>query len=116
MSMAEQSSSWLPAVPLILQVAEPELESSVQPSAVVPAGSGSARGTPRAVPGPPLERVMVKPSGSPASTVLWSADLKTFRPGFKHSMLSVPVASGALDAEAVAVLSYLVQSALEVAA
>src|SRR5262249_47038098 len=101
---------------LTTQVAEPELESSVQPSAVVPAGSGSLNVTPFAVPGPPFETVIVKPSGSPASTVALSAFFVTDKDGFWHWMLSEPCASGAFDALAVAVLSYFVQSAYEVAA
>src|SRR5262249_1435521 len=65
-STAEQSSSWLPTAPLTTQVAEPELPSTTQPAAVVPAGSGSFNVTPFAVPGPLFFTRIVNPIGSPA--------------------------------------------------
>ena len=97
-----QASVWLPTAPVIEHWVGPEAFD--QPAAVVPAGSGSDRLTPFAVPGPPLVTVTVKPIGSPAFTVAASAVLVTDKDGFRHVMLAEADAFGAFDALAVAVL------------
>src|SRR5881227_752718 len=86
-------------------VSSPVGPESIDQPATVPAGNGSFRVTPLAVPGPLLVTVIVKPSGSPAFTVPASASLLTSNDGFRHSIESEPCASGAFVACAVAVLS-----------
>src|SRR5438874_80769 len=82
----------------------PESIDQVRP-APEPAGSGSSRVTPFAVPGPALETVTVNPIVSPSITHRPPASTPSPYTTLFRSILSSPVASGAFVAEAVAVLS-----------
>src|SRR5215831_15212245 len=72
MAPKEQSRTWAPTLPLILQAA---LAGSIDQLTPEPAGRGSWTVTLVAVPGPPFLTVMVKPMSVPALTGVASAFL-----------------------------------------
>src|SRR5205809_237555 len=79
MSPMVQDSVWEPTAPVI-EHAEAVWDSMVQVTPVS-AGSGSSRVTAVAVPGPPLDTVMAKPTEVPAVTGVASAVLVMVRLG-----------------------------------
>src|SRR5438105_4887883 len=70
----------------------------------VRAGSGSATVTPVAVPGPPLDTVMVKPTNVPAVTGVASAVLVMARPGPSTTIVALSSTDWPFELVALAVL------------
>src|SRR5436305_576163 len=103
MSTAEQVSLF--ELTQRVGVSAPAGPESFDHPASVPAGSGSFRVTPLAVPGPLLVTVIVKPSGSPAFKIGRASCRERSNDGFRHAIEYETCASGAVVACAVAVLS-----------
>jgi len=81
MSPNVQFSVWLGAAPEIEHVPEPAYAGPIDQLTPSPAGSGSVKVTPVAVPGPELDTVTVNPIGSPVFTGDASAVLVIARSG-----------------------------------
>ena len=106
MSPKVQSSDWLGAAPVTAHVPAPEYAGLIDHATPVPAGSGSDKVTPSAVPvpaTPEFDTVTEKPIGSPVLTGVWSATFMIDRLGASTTIVADACTGGWFVADAVAV-------------